>query len=77
MGDWTADANDALTISLVRSENDSLEDEDSNVTEFHPAFTYPVRLRLCILWLSVCVILTGQIDIWHGREAVWIPRLAD
>ena len=43
MAEWTADANEALTISLVRSEKDNLKGEDSNVVQFHPAFTYPVR----------------------------------
>lgn len=43
MADWTADANDALTIQLVRSERDSLRGEEDDYEEFHPAFTYPVR----------------------------------
>ena len=66
MGDWTADANDALTISLVRSEKNLLKDEDSNLVEFHPAFTYPVHLQLYVQRVG----LTSVIDIWHGRKAV-------
>ncbi|GJE87946.1 histone acetyltransferase type B [Phanerochaete sordida] len=42
MGDWTTDSNDALTISLVRSEKDKLTAEDTNLVEFHPTFTYPI-----------------------------------
>ncbi|OJA07596.1 hypothetical protein AZE42_06279 [Rhizopogon vesiculosus] len=41
--DWTADANDALTLSLVRAKEDKqvLGDEET-YEEFHPAFTYPI-----------------------------------
>ncbi|KAG2075896.1 histone acetyltransferase type B catalytic subunit [Suillus decipiens] len=41
--DWTADANEALTLSLVRAEEDKqvLGGEES-YEEFHPTFTYPI-----------------------------------
>ncbi|KAJ7581507.1 histone acetyltransferase type B catalytic subunit [Mycena floridula] len=43
MAEWTSDANDALTLSLVRAsaDKDSLID-DETYEEFHPTFTYPI-----------------------------------
>jgi len=40
MTDWTSDANEALTLSLVRSSEDLAEDE--SYLNFHPSFTYPI-----------------------------------
>ncbi|KAJ3568423.1 hypothetical protein NP233_g5719 [Leucocoprinus birnbaumii] len=43
MGDWTADSNEALTLSLVRSKADQEAlGEDESYEEFHPTFTYPI-----------------------------------
>ncbi|KAF9448901.1 histone acetyltransferase type B [Macrolepiota fuliginosa MF-IS2] len=43
MADWTADSNEALTLSLVRSklDKDSLA-EGKSYEDFHPTFTYPI-----------------------------------
>lgn len=43
MTDWTSDANEALTLSLVRSQEDkeALAENESYI-EFHPNFTYPI-----------------------------------
>ncbi|KAJ7168325.1 histone acetyltransferase type B catalytic subunit [Mycena crocata] len=43
MAEWTSDANEALTLSLVRATEDeqALGDEET-YTEFHPSFTYPI-----------------------------------
>ncbi|KAG1808512.1 acyl-CoA N-acyltransferase [Suillus variegatus] len=44
MVDWTADANDALTLSLVRAEEDrQVPGSEETSEEFHPTFTYPLR----------------------------------
>lgn len=41
--DWTADANDALTLSLVRAEEDKqVLGGEETYEEFHPTFTYPI-----------------------------------
>ncbi|KAJ8589991.1 histone acetyltransferase type B catalytic subunit [Rhizopogon salebrosus TDB-379] len=41
--DWTADANDALNLSLVRAEEDKqVLGEEETYEEFHPSFTYPI-----------------------------------
>ncbi|KAF4614777.1 hypothetical protein D9613_003276 [Agrocybe pediades] len=43
MTDWTADANEALTLSLVRSTKDKeVLAENESYEEFHPTFTYPI-----------------------------------
>uniref|UniRef100_A0A8H7Y2N6 Histone acetyltransferase type B catalytic subunit n=1 Tax=Psilocybe cubensis TaxID=181762 RepID=A0A8H7Y2N6_PSICU len=43
MSDWTTDANEALTLSLVRSATDKeVLAEDETYEEFHPTFTYPI-----------------------------------
>jgi histone acetyltransferase 1 len=44
---WTAASNEALHLSLVRAKEDVLGDEEE-FGEFHPRFTYPVRLS----WLA-------------------------
>ncbi|KAJ7118794.1 acyl-CoA N-acyltransferase [Mycena epipterygia] len=43
MAEWTSDANEALTLSLVRAKEDekALGDDESYVA-FHPSFTYPI-----------------------------------
>ncbi|KAF8162862.1 histone acetyltransferase type B catalytic subunit [Crassisporium funariophilum] len=43
MSDWTSDANEALSLSLVRSQIDkeALAD-DETYEDFHPNFTYPI-----------------------------------
>ncbi|KAJ7090351.1 histone acetyltransferase type B catalytic subunit [Mycena belliarum] len=43
MAEWTSDANDALSLSLVRATDDeqALGAEDS-FADFHPTFTYPI-----------------------------------
>ncbi|TFK34824.1 acyl-CoA N-acyltransferase [Crucibulum laeve] len=43
MTDWTSDANEALTLSLVRAKEDkeSLPEVES-YEKFHPSFTYPI-----------------------------------
>ncbi|KAF8810097.1 histone acetyltransferase type B [Phlegmacium glaucopus] len=43
MSEWTVDANEALTLSLVRSQKDkdALAD-DETYEKFHPNFTYPI-----------------------------------
>ncbi|KAJ7273046.1 histone acetyltransferase type B catalytic subunit [Mycena rebaudengoi] len=43
MAEWTSDANEALTLSLVRAPEDAqtLGDEETYV-DFHPSFTYPI-----------------------------------
>ncbi|KAG2124554.1 acyl-CoA N-acyltransferase [Suillus cothurnatus] len=41
--DWTADANEALTLSLVRAEEDKqVLGGEETYEEFHPTFTYPI-----------------------------------
>lgn len=41
--DWTADANEALTLSLVRAEEDKqVLGGEETYGEFHPTFTYPI-----------------------------------
>ncbi|KAG2041407.1 histone acetyltransferase type B catalytic subunit [Suillus americanus] len=41
--DWTADANEALTLSLVRAEEDKqVLGSEETYEEFHPTFTYPI-----------------------------------
>ncbi|KAJ7460936.1 histone acetyltransferase type B catalytic subunit [Mycena galericulata] len=43
MAEWTSDANQALTLSLVRATEDEQSlGEDESYTEFHPSFTYPI-----------------------------------
>ncbi|KAF8870694.1 histone acetyltransferase type B catalytic subunit [Gymnopilus junonius] len=43
MADWTEDANEALTLSLVRSSKDKeMLADDETYEEFHPSFTYPI-----------------------------------
>ncbi|PPQ70918.1 hypothetical protein CVT24_009980 [Panaeolus cyanescens] len=45
MAEWTADSNEAVTLSLVRAEKDQevLGDEEAEAyQEFHPPFTYPI-----------------------------------
>ena len=43
MAEWTADANDALNIQLVRSVGNSEQQDEDESQVFNPAFTYPVR----------------------------------
>lgn len=51
MSEWTADANTALNLVLVRSPDDLLPDETDKEVVFHPSFTYPVGLiRLAGSW---------------------------
>lgn len=41
--DWTADANEALTLTLVRAEEDKqVLGGEETYEEFHPTFTYPI-----------------------------------
>ncbi|KAG0705310.1 acyl-CoA N-acyltransferase [Suillus ampliporus] len=41
--DWTADANEALALSLVRAEEDKqVLGNEETYEEFHPTFTYPI-----------------------------------
>ncbi|RXW24202.1 hypothetical protein EST38_g1683 [Candolleomyces aberdarensis] len=43
MTDWTANSNDALTLSMVRAKEDKeVLAEDESYQNFHPAFTYPI-----------------------------------
>ncbi|KAJ7184360.1 acyl-CoA N-acyltransferase [Mycena filopes] len=43
MADWTCDANEALTLSLVRAQEDELVlGEEESYSDFHPGFTYPI-----------------------------------
>ncbi|KAK7035779.1 acyl-CoA N-acyltransferase [Favolaschia claudopus] len=43
MAEWTCDANEALTISLVRAQEDTKAlGEEESYSEFHPRFTYPI-----------------------------------
>ncbi|KAJ7632131.1 histone acetyltransferase type B catalytic subunit [Roridomyces roridus] len=43
MAEWTSDANQALTLSLVRApEDEQVLGEEESYTDFHPAFTYPI-----------------------------------
>jgi len=43
MSDWTSDANESLTLSLVRSQEDKKALwEDESYETFHPSFTYPI-----------------------------------
>ncbi|KAG5732748.1 Histone acetyltransferase type B catalytic subunit [Termitomyces sp. T112] len=42
MGDWTADANEALKLTLVRSTEDTKSFAEDELYEFHPTFTYPI-----------------------------------
>lgn len=45
MSDWTADANEALSLQLVRAPEDAdvLEDDEIRTIEpFNPSFTYPI-----------------------------------
>ncbi|RDB23989.1 Histone acetyltransferase type B catalytic subunit [Hypsizygus marmoreus] len=43
MTDWTSDANEALTLSLVRAKDDKeCLAKDELYEEFHPTFTYPI-----------------------------------
>ncbi|KAJ7043083.1 histone acetyltransferase type B catalytic subunit [Mycena alexandri] len=43
MAEWTCDANEALTLSLVRAQEDELVlGEEESYSEFHPNFTYPI-----------------------------------
>ncbi|KAJ7684552.1 histone acetyltransferase type B catalytic subunit [Mycena polygramma] len=43
MADWTCDANEALTLSLVRAtEDEQALGEDESYSGFHPNFTYPI-----------------------------------
>jgi len=43
MTDWTSDANEALTLSLVRSQEDKQSlAEGESYENFHPTFTYPI-----------------------------------
>ncbi|KAL4075387.1 acyl-CoA N-acyltransferase [Scleroderma yunnanense] len=40
---WTTNSNEALTLSLVRAQEDkSVLQDDESYEEFHPAFTYPI-----------------------------------
>ncbi|KIM49513.1 hypothetical protein M413DRAFT_15557 [Hebeloma cylindrosporum] len=43
MSDWTSDANESLTLSLVRSQEDKdILGEGESYEKFHPSFTYPI-----------------------------------
>ncbi|KAJ7491227.1 histone acetyltransferase type B catalytic subunit [Mycena latifolia] len=43
MAEWTSDANEALTLSLVRATDDKQAlGDDESFEEFHPSFTYPI-----------------------------------
>ncbi|KAJ7221721.1 histone acetyltransferase type B catalytic subunit [Mycena pura] len=43
MAEWTCDANQALTLSLVRATEDGQAlGEDESYSQFHPRFTYPI-----------------------------------
>ncbi|KAJ7702203.1 histone acetyltransferase type B catalytic subunit [Mycena rosella] len=43
MAEWTSDANEALTLSLVRAtEDEQALGDDESFAEFHPSFTYPI-----------------------------------
>ncbi|KAJ7915537.1 histone acetyltransferase type B catalytic subunit [Mycena leptocephala] len=43
MAEWTCDANEALTLSLVRATEDQQAlGDDESYSEFHPRFTYPI-----------------------------------
>lgn len=42
-GDWTTNSNEALTLSLVRAQEDKkVLHDDELYEEFHPTFTYPI-----------------------------------
>ncbi|KIO04034.1 hypothetical protein M404DRAFT_15569 [Pisolithus tinctorius Marx 270] len=42
-GDWTTDSNEALTLSLVRAQEDKKAlRSDESFEQFHPTFTYPI-----------------------------------
>ncbi|KAJ6620254.1 acyl-CoA N-acyltransferase [Mycena sp. CBHHK59/15] len=43
MAEWTSDANESLTLSLVRApEDEEALGDDESYLEFHPRFTYPI-----------------------------------
>ncbi|KAJ6546965.1 acyl-CoA N-acyltransferase [Mycena capillaripes] len=43
MAEWTSDANEALTLSLVRAtEDEQALGDDESYLDFHPHFTYPI-----------------------------------